>query len=220
MMKILIAEDDFTSRSILQVVLTKWGYEVVCAADGNEAWKILEEATAPQLCLVDWMMPGMDGLDLCRKVRSLKTTTLPYLILLTSRNGKGEIVQGLQAGADDYITKPFDNEELCARIEVGRRLIEMQKALLEQEKMRGVLEMAGTICHEFNQPLQVISGNVELMTMTMQADNPLQHKIKLIREQVARLSALTRKVMLITKYEAREYVGGRKIIDLDRAAKY
>jgi two-component system, cell cycle response regulator len=128
-MKVLIAEDDVTSRTMLKAILTKWGYEVVAAVDGEEAWEVMKREDAPKLAVLDWEMPGLDGTELCRKVRGLKTDTPPYLILLTMRGEKGDIVEGLSAGANDYISKPYDAGELEARIRVGSRVIELQDRL-------------------------------------------------------------------------------------------
>jgi two-component system, cell cycle response regulator len=128
-MKVLIAEDDLTSRTILQTVLKKWGYEVVTACDGGEAWDVMRQADAPKLAVLDWMMPGLDGPEVCRRVRALKSDAPPYLILLTARGDKDDIVEGLNAGSNDYISKPYDSEELHARIRVGSRVIELQDKL-------------------------------------------------------------------------------------------
>ena len=216
-MKILVAEDDFTSRTILETILTRWGYTVLLASDGHEAWETIQCIDAPGLCLIDWMMPGIDGLDLCRRIRCLEVSVPPYVVLLTSRSEPGEIVEGLRAGADDYVTKPFNNEELRARIGVGKRVVQLQRELLYQERLQGVVEMAGTICHEFNQPLQIISGQAELLTMQLGKENPMREKIETIKKQVERIASLTRKVMNVTKYAAKNYTEGSKIVDLDKA---
>lgn len=133
-MRILIAEDDFTSRRMLEAMLVKWGYEVVIACDGNEAWDILQTEHAPKLVILDWMMPGMDGVEICRKVRQDIEDSPFYLILLTMRDSKEDIVSGLRAGANDYISKPFNREELNARVHVGERVIELQSALATRIK--------------------------------------------------------------------------------------
>ena len=125
-MRILIAEDDFTSRSILTAILKKWGYDPVVTEDGEAAWDALQQPDAPRLVLLDWNMPGMDGLEVCRRLREHETPNPPYVILLTGRGEKGDIVQGLEAGANDYVAKPYDNEELQARIRVGQRMLELQ----------------------------------------------------------------------------------------------
>jgi diguanylate cyclase (GGDEF)-like protein len=129
--KILIAEDDFTSRSILTAVLQKWGFDPVVTEDGGAAWDVLQRPDAPRLILLDWNMPGMDGLEICRRLKEIGSNNPPYVILLTARGEKGDIVQGLEAGASDYVAKPYDNEELQARIRVGQRMLELQSYLLE-----------------------------------------------------------------------------------------
>lgn len=130
-MKILIAEDDYTSRSILISLLKRWGYEPVITEDGLAAWEVLSLPDAPRLMLVDWEMPGLDGLEICRRIRERETTNPPYVILLTGREGKSDIVRGLEGGANDYVAKPYDSAELQARIRVGERMLEMQAKLLE-----------------------------------------------------------------------------------------
>lgn len=130
-MKLLIAEDDFTSRSILTAVLTKCGFEAVVVEDGAAAWDVLQRADAPRLMLLDWNMPGMDGVEICRRLRDNNVPDPPYVILLTARGNKSDIVAGLEAGANDYVAKPYDNEELLARIRVGQRMLEMQSNLME-----------------------------------------------------------------------------------------
>ncbi len=130
-MRVLIAEDDFTSRNILTAILKKWGHDPVVTKDGIEAWDLLQRPDAPKLVLLDWNMPGMDGLEVCRRLRENDTSNPPYVILLTGRGEKGDIVQGLEAGANDYVAKPYDNEELQARIGVGRRMLELQAGLVE-----------------------------------------------------------------------------------------
>jgi DNA-binding response OmpR family regulator len=131
-MKILIAEDDTVSRRMLEATLKKFGFEVVSVANGGEAWAILQGADSPSLAILDWMMPEMDGVEICRRVRGLSTTTPPYLILLTARSEKTDVVIGLDSGADDYLTKPFDPSELRARIQVGTHVLELQKTLVDR----------------------------------------------------------------------------------------
>lgn len=130
-MKILIADDDVTSRLVLAGVLRKHGHEVVETVDGVEAWQAMQRPDAPRLAILDWVMPGLAGVDVCRRVRTAESNQPPYIILLTSRNQKTDIVTGLEAGADDYLAKPFDPGELLARVDVGRRLIELQARLNE-----------------------------------------------------------------------------------------
>ncbi|MBA3440519.1 MAG: diguanylate cyclase [Pyrinomonadaceae bacterium] len=131
-MKILIAEDDLVSRRVLQTTLVKWGHDVVVASDGDEALAALECADAPPLAILDWMMPGMDGVEVCRRARRSHSATPTYIILLTAKTEKEDVVAGLEAGADDYLTKPFVRAELHARIEVGARIIKLQKGLADR----------------------------------------------------------------------------------------
>lgn len=130
-MRALIAEDDSISRRMLEAFLVKWGYEVLVATEGEEAWGILQGNDAPRLAVLDWMMPGRDGIDICRSVRQRKGRPYVYIILLTARGQKEDIVEGLEAGADDYVTKPFDPYELRARLRAGRRIVELQEQLLQ-----------------------------------------------------------------------------------------
>ncbi len=131
-MKVLIAEDDPVSRRLLQATLKTFGFEVILAADGAQAWAVLQGEEPPSLAILDWMMPEMDGVDICRRVRQLPTATPPYLILLTAKSEKTDVVMGLDAGANDYLTKPFDRSELRARIQVGTHVLELQKALVDR----------------------------------------------------------------------------------------
>ncbi len=128
-MKILVAEDDAVSRYALETTLKKWGYEVLVVTDGAQAWGALQSEQAPELAIIDWMMPEIDGLELCHKIRALMRVPPTYVVLLTARTAKNDIVRGLDAGADDYMTKPFDRDELRARVQVGGRVIELQKNL-------------------------------------------------------------------------------------------
>jgi diguanylate cyclase (GGDEF)-like protein len=130
-MRVLIAEDDSISRRMLEAFLVKWGYEVMVASGGEEAWGILQGNDSPRLAVLDWMMPDRDGIDVCRSVRQRKGRPYTYIILLTARGQKEDIVEGLEAGADDYVTKPFDPYELRARLRAGRRIVELQEQLLQ-----------------------------------------------------------------------------------------
>ena len=350
-MRILIAEDDFTSRTVLTGVLTKQGYEVAATANGTEAWAVMQQPDAPRLAILDWMMPEMDGIEVCQRIRSLETEHPPYVIMLTSKDEKMDIVAGLEAGANDYLPKPYDPGELRARVEVGRRMVEMQTILaartgelreseekyrvlienshdiiytltadgvfsfvspswtallghpsgqvigqpfhqfihpddlpdclvflqtvietgqrqegieyrvrhtdgswywhtssavplrneagtvvgfegtarditqhkrLEEErrhrdKLENALEMAGTICHELNQPIQIISGYVDLISMGTSEDSPIGKKLNVIKGQIHRMGIVSKKLMSLKHYRTQDYIGIGKIIDIDKA---
>ena len=152
-MRILIAEDDKVTRRLLEATLGKLGWDVITASDGTEAWRILtslQGKNAPELAVLDWMMPGMEGTEICRRVRGTPGFELMYVILLTSRTEKHDLSEGLAAGANDYIAKPFDAVELAARVRVGERMIklqtnlasrvtELEAALADVKKLQGLL---------------------------------------------------------------------------------
>jgi len=134
-MRILIAEDDLTSRTLLAEMLKKQGHEVAATVNGVEAWQKLQQPGPPALAILDWMMPEMDGLELVGRIRAQQTDRPPYIIMLSAKGDKADIIAGLEAGANDYLAKPFDAGELRARIEVGRRMVEMQDALIESKEI-------------------------------------------------------------------------------------
>jgi diguanylate cyclase (GGDEF)-like protein len=158
--KVLIAEDDMVSRRLLEAMLTKWGYEVTVTCDGMEAWEVLQGVDSPPLAILDWMMPGLDGVEVCRKVRQRGQEPYIYLLLLTTKGRKENIIEGLDAGADDYLTKPFDPHELQVRLRTGMRIVKLQAEIIEAREAlrvqathdaltgvwnrRAILEMLGT----------------------------------------------------------------------------
>lgn len=163
-MRILIAEDDATSRRILEAVLSKWGYEVESEVDGNEAWKKLQDADAPKLVILDWMMPGIEGIEICRKLRENKKDEEPYtyLILLTSKGAKDNIVTGMEAGADDYIIKPFDHHELRVRIRAGQRIVQLHSELLAAKQDLLLLSRTDPLTGVFNRRAILSQIEIEL----------------------------------------------------------
>ncbi len=138
---ILIAEDDLVSRRILEAFLVRWGYCVTQVSSGDDAWRVLNQEGAPRLAILDWMMPGLNGVELCARVRARTGAPYVYLLLLSSRSEKKDKLEGLQAGADDYLTKPFDADELQARLFVGERILRLQDELISG---RDALEFQAT----------------------------------------------------------------------------
>ncbi len=136
-MKVLIADDSIVSRHMLEATVKKWGYEPVVASDGQEAWSILQRPDAPQLAILDWVMPNLTGPEICRLVRQQQRDAYTYILLLTSKNQREDLIEGMTSGSDDYITKPFNHHELQVRIRAGRRIVELQSELLRtQEALR------------------------------------------------------------------------------------
>jgi phosphoserine phosphatase RsbU/P len=219
-LKILIAEDNVVSRVKLESVLPRWGYQVVATPDGNKAWEVLNEPHAPRLVILDWMMPGIDGLTLCRKLKQKRETSPFYIILLTGMDDWKDVVHGFEAGADDYIKKPYDNQELRARLNAGRRILELQAELTEKQKLVGALEMAGAVCHELNQPLHVILGYSELLLRDLSQSDPNFAVLDTIKSQIGKIGTLTNKIMNIWRYETRDYLGGtHRIVDIEKASQ-
>ena len=138
-MRILIGEDDPIARNLLRVTLESWNYDVLVTNSGSEAWDAIQNLEMGSMVILDWMMPGMDGVNICRNIRASERQKSLYVLLLTIREGKDDTVKGLEAGADDYLTKPYDPEELRARIKSGERVIRLQSELADRV---GALEEA------------------------------------------------------------------------------
>ena len=223
-MKILIAEDDPVSRRLLEAKLTKWGYEVVVTRDGNEAWQVLQAGDAPRLAILDWMMPGMDGADLCREIRKELKEPYTYIILLTTLRSEEDIVTGMEAGADDYITKPFHGSELKVRLRAGRRILELEDELISaREALRAKAthdSLTGLWNHE--EIMQILVRELERADRenstlaVIMADLDYFKKINdtyghLAGDAVLRLTA-QRMVALIRPYDALGRYGGEEFL--------
>ena len=186
-MKVLVAEDDRISRRILEKYLRQWGYVVVCTVDGDQAWDALQNDNF-HMAVLDWMMPGLSGIDLCRQIRSDPRFKHLYLLLLSGRAEKRDMIDGLEAGADDYVVKPFDPMELGSRLKVGKRLVEsgillQQKnaelasyardmemlaeeraqMLVHSDRLASLGVLTAGVAHEINNPSTFISGNVQTL---------------------------------------------------------
>lgn len=149
-MRVLVAEDDVVSKRVLEATLVKLGFEVSGVTDGTAALKALLEPDAPKLAIIDWMMPELDGIEVCRRIRQQPSAEPTYIILLTAKADKNSICIGLDSGADDYLSKPFDREELRARLQVGRRMVELQRSLADrvialEESLAQVKQLQGLL---------------------------------------------------------------------------
>ncbi|MBM3783926.1 MAG: diguanylate cyclase [Acidobacteria bacterium] len=132
-MRILIADDSTVSRHLLESMVKKWGYDVVSTSDGVQAWDVLQQPDAPRLAILDWMMPGLTGPEVCKLVREKAIEPYVYILLLTSRTQKEDVIEGMMAGADDYVVKPFDQQELNVRLRAGRRIVDLQSQLIRAQ---------------------------------------------------------------------------------------
>lgn len=209
-MRILIAEDDAISRKLLAAILQKTGYEVIEAIDGNQAWRLMQAEGAPEIALIDWMMPGLDGPTLCRRLKETGKDAPLYLILLTAKNDSQDIASGLLAGADDYIIKPYNRAELQARLKVGIRTVSLQKEIQEyaesmetlareravqlahSDRMATLGVLSAGIAHEINNPASFIAVNVQTLEQVWngiekclddQADEDDRRRARLIADE-------------------------------------
>ncbi len=217
---ILVIDDDPVTRAYLEKLLTKEGYHVLLAESGQKGRRLLEEKR-PQVVLLDWMMPGLDGMEFCRRVRSTPSLCSVYIIVLSMISGTESVVYALETGADDYLSKPLHDkrQELLARIEVGFRIQKMQEKALQAERLQGVLEMAGAFAHEINQPLMAMAGLVDLLFMDLDKNHPGFDVAGRLKKQIYRLGKLTKKLNHITRYETVEYPDGIKLFDIEKSSE-
>jgi diguanylate cyclase (GGDEF)-like protein len=221
---VLIADDEPISRRMLQASLVRWGYEVEVAKNGDEALEALFRDTAPRLAVLDWMMPGLDGLEVCRRVRARPGAPYSYLLLLTSKEGSSDLVEGLEAGADDYIRKPFDAEELKARLRTGERILALQAQLLSaQEALRiqatrdgltGLFNRRAFLERLAEELARAKRNGSELSVLLLDVDHfkrvndRLGHQAgdDVLRALGARLSAVLRKYDTLARYGGEELI--------------
>ena len=218
-MRILIAEDEEFFRLPLELALRQGEDGVVVCADGTAAWEILQADPAIGLAILDWMMPGLEGPEICRRATNLRRFPPPYLILLTGKNQRADIVAGLEAGADDYVTKPFDLDELRARIAVGRRVVALQEKLLEAERVQELAQTAGAAAHEVNQPLSVLMAQAQMLTLKVPPDFPELARIEAIIAAARRIAEIVRRMGAARQYVTKSYVEGVEIVDFDAASR-
>ncbi len=223
-MKIVVAEDNPVYQTLLKGLLKEWGYDVLIARDGNEAWSMLSESGGPRLAILDWMMPAMEGIEICRRVRAEVSDRYIYLLLLTARAGGEDLVAGIEAGADDYVTKPFKVPELRARLRAGLRILALQdelimarEALREQAQRDGLTHLwnRNTILQILEQELSRASRNGSSVAVLMvdldhfeQVNDTHGHAAgdAVLREAAIRMASGVRRHDFIGRYGGEEFL--------------
>jgi len=215
---LLVVDDSPVSSMLVSLILKKHSdYCTVRVWDGQACIKKAKEVK-PDLILLDIQMPELNGIEVCKVLKKDERTRDIPVIFVTASTDNGTLKEAFESGGNDYVRKPVNKIELLARIKSVLLHKKMEKKLMEEEKLNGVLEMAGGICHELNQPMQVVSGYSELLLMDIEKDNSAYPYIKMIKEQTDEMGSITKKLMRITKYETRDYIEGSRIIDIDKAA--
>lgn len=213
--KILLVEDEKDTRFILERLLTKNNYDVLSAKDGSEALKLLE-TYLPKAILADWTMPVMDGLELCKILKQDERYKTIYFIVLTARASLKDRVTGLDVGADDFLVKPIENQELLARIRSGVRIFNLQSELKNLEHNKAVIEMACTIGHKINNPLSSLLISVKNMEAELLEldQTKFSEDLSIIQQSIDRIKTLTESLTNLEKPTLIDYSSGSKMIDL------
>ncbi|MBU0484469.1 MAG: response regulator [Proteobacteria bacterium] len=214
---ILIVDDDvFFSQEITRHIIENQGYKTICAASGEECIR-KTLSSKPDLILLDINLPEINGIEVCKKLRSEENLKDLPIIFVTGNTEDETLQAAFEAGGTDYISKPINRIEILARVKNALSQKIMQQNLLEKEKLTSVLELAGAVCHELNQPLHAISGYSELLLLDVDESHPRYKAIKTINDQALRMGEITAKLMKITRYETRKYLSNTNIIDIDKS---
>jgi|WetSurMetagenome_2_1015567.scaffolds.fasta_scaffold31985_2 DNA-binding response OmpR family regulator len=212
---ILVIDDDPDFLTGMVALLRAEGYTVFTAPECTAAWDVLGEKK-PEVLILDWNLPGTDGLSLLRQMRASEDHKHRYTIMVTARSGRGDLVRGIHEGADDYLTKPFDNEELIARIGVGFRTRRLERELAEQIRKATVLEMAGTVAHEIGNPLAAAKLLQERIASRLSSGDmgELRRELTALGVELQRIEALVRKAQSLTRVHSKPYAADLRIIDI------
>ncbi len=221
--RVLFADDDAFMRLLYEEILRSCGHEALVATDGTEAWAIFER-DVPPLVILDWQMPGPDGLEVCRRIRAHPESETTFVLLVTARDGADDLTQVLDAGADDYLSKPVTPDNLQARLRIAERRIEVSRArkaaeveLRRARYLAGIGETTLTIQHEINNPLAALLANVSLIRSGILDDREVSASMATIEEQARRIAEVVRRLREIERERnamSVEYLGEARMIDL------
>jgi DNA-binding response OmpR family regulator len=212
---ILLIDDDLAYLELTTMMLKVEGHRVLTAADGKSGWQLIEKAQ-PEVVLLDWNLPEFSGINLLQLLQEKEQQFRPYVIMITARSQMQYRIEGMEAGADDYLVKPFDRKELLARLNVGLRTINLQKSVAEQARQKTVIEMAVAVAHEIANPLATAFLLYQRLTKnpTVQETQPLKEDIDLIGKQLQRIETLVRKAQSIETVVSVPYAQNLTMIDL------
>jgi len=214
--RILVVDDEKVNLYVVTKRLAREGYEVYSATNGQDAIHLIEEKQ-PDLILLDIMMPGMDGLEVLERIRDVRESRFLPVIMISAKDMVKDKVNALARGADDYLSKPINMHELIARVKAQLRIVDLQRKLANTERLRGVYEMAGAVCHELSQPLTVLIGYTDILSR--QVDEAAADKLKQVKAAADRAARIINRIQHIQRYETKPYSDQTNIIDLDRATE-
>lgn len=221
-MRVLFADDDVIARTLMAAVLSDLNHDATIAEDGVEAWAAFQAEPVP-LVILDINMPGLDGLEVCRRIRGHHVGNEAFVLIVTARDGRDDLVSVLEAGADDYVTKPTSPENLRARLEIAKRRIALddqrRDAQAEVERSRwlaGIGETTIAIEHEINNPLSALLGHAELLMMDARTETAQREQIKVIQDQAFRIAEVVKRLAKLTNPQSVEYLAGSRMIDLSQ----
>ena len=223
-MRVLFADDDIIARTLMEAVLSDLLHDATVVDNGQAAWDAFQERPVP-LVVLDINMPGMDGLEVCRRIRAHKAGRETFVVIVTARDGREDLVDVLEAGADDYVTKPASPENLRARLEIAERRIaqDVQRRAAEAESARsrwlaGIGETTIALEHEINNPLSALLGHAELLVMEGGLTAEQLEQLGVIQEQAARIAQVVRRLARLKNPQSVEYLAGSLMLDLSSRA--
>ena len=219
-MRVLFADDDVIARALVVAVLADLEHEVTVADDGAKAWEFFQREPVP-LVILDVNMPGLDGLEVCRRIRAHHAGRATFVLVVTARDGRDDLATVLEAGADDYVTKPSSPENLRARLEIAKRRIAQDEVrrtaeaeLARSRWLAGIGETTIALEHEINNPLSALLGHAELLMMDKSLPDDVHEQLQIIQEQAARIAQVVRRLAKLKNPQSVEYLAGSLMLDL------
>lgn len=225
-MRVLFADDDVISQTLFAAVLTHLGHESRCARDGGQAWELFQAEPVP-LVILDVIMPVLDGLEVCRRIRTHPAGRETFVLVVTARDGRDDLAEVLDAGADDYVSKPSTPENLRARLAIAARRIAQEAArraaeaeLARSRWLAGIGETTIALEHEINNPLSALLGHAELLLMDRDLSAHQREPLQIVREQAAHIADVVRRLAKLKNPKSVEFRSGAQMIDLSKSTPH